>query len=213
MTKRVVSIDSDGHRVRVLRQRDSLATEHLSLVDGIARGIHRRLPPSFALADLVGTGSLALVRAATRFRPDAHPGVPFAGWARLKIRGAILDSVRRGRYADATMAQLWEERHPFIEGFEGLRRSTIGSLAARLHARATPAFDVVEAIDAARIRRRVEAAIALLPRRQQRVLHAYYSTDEPTLAEVGRRLRIGPGSAEGLHRRAIGTLRVRLKAA
>jgi RNA polymerase sigma factor (sigma-70 family) len=44
--------------------------------------------------DAVGAGSLALVEAARRFDPAL--GVPFAGFAFLRVRGALADACRAG---------------------------------------------------------------------------------------------------------------------
>jgi RNA polymerase sigma factor (sigma-70 family) len=43
--------------------------------------------------ELVGAGQLALVKAVRKFDPDL--GVPLEAWVRCKVRGAMLDSVRR----------------------------------------------------------------------------------------------------------------------
>lgn len=45
---------------------------------------------------LQGAGNLALVEAAIRYDPTL--GVPFHKWAFIRIRGAIIDEARRGRF-------------------------------------------------------------------------------------------------------------------
>jgi DNA-directed RNA polymerase specialized sigma subunit len=62
------------------------------LVEPIARATRRSLPPSYELDDLIQAGYLGLLSAASSYRDC---GFPFKSWARLKIRGAILDYVRR----------------------------------------------------------------------------------------------------------------------
>ena len=65
---------------------------HLPMVHRIARSLSRRLPPADRLDDLVAAGSLGLVEAAARF--DEHRGVGFEAFALLRVRGAMLDSLR-----------------------------------------------------------------------------------------------------------------------
>lgn len=103
---RVVSIDSGGHRQRVLARRDELVETHLFLVPPIAARIKLSLPPSFDLEDLEAAGYLGLIHVATRYRPCVHGHAPFAAFARPRIRGAILDSVRRSNYDHATRPPL-----------------------------------------------------------------------------------------------------------
>ena len=58
----------------------------------IARSIIRRLPASVQLDDLIQAGSLGLIDAARRFGPQRN--LPFAQYARIRITGAIFDSLR-----------------------------------------------------------------------------------------------------------------------
>lgn len=77
--------------------RNALIESHLPLVSGIARRLHRSLPPWVQLDDMIQVGRLALVEAAERFEP--RRGVTFAIFARYRIRGAIIDHLRtRCRY-------------------------------------------------------------------------------------------------------------------
>jgi RNA polymerase sigma factor (sigma-70 family) len=101
-TRPASRINAHGHAQRARSRRDALVEAHLPLVRQIAQSVSRSLPPSFDLDDLVAEGNLALLQCATRFRPDAHGNPPFAAYARNRIRGAILDSVRRRHYLEAT---------------------------------------------------------------------------------------------------------------
>lgn len=188
----VVSIDFGGHRARVLARRDDLIQAHLGLVEQIARQVGAHLPPSFDLDDLVGVGNEALTRAAVRYRPSQHGSAPFSAYARLVVRGAMLDSVRGKRYRENTTEPLPVDR---VERIPPARE-----LAA----------DV--AIDSARLRRRVEAAIELLPPQQRSVLSLYYGPSEPSLAEVGRRMGISRSRAQQVHSAAVDRMRELLRA-
>ncbi|MCU1279227.1 MAG: polymerase, sigma 28 subunit, SigD/FliA/WhiG, partial [bacterium] len=64
----------------------------MGLVRQIAASVARRLPSHVDRDELVSLGALGWVEARTRF--DATRGVPFAGFAATRIRGAILDGLR-----------------------------------------------------------------------------------------------------------------------
>ena len=66
--------------------------EQLSHVRGIARHIHERLPRHIPLEDLVNAGVVGLIDAIHKF--DAGKHVQFRSYAKFRIRGAILDSLR-----------------------------------------------------------------------------------------------------------------------
>jgi RNA polymerase sigma factor (sigma-70 family) len=187
----VVSISSGDHRQRVLARRDALVVEHIALVPPIARRIHATLPPSFDLDDLIGAGNFALVRAATRYRPQEHGGTPFEAYARRAIEGAIKDTFRRNKFDEQTRPGLnnviempTPKRIPAIEARIDLARR-FASLRAHVTACLTP----------------VQAA----------VVDEYYSPGMPDLPAVARALGITRVQAEKAHASAIRTLRERMK--
>ena len=74
------------------RARDERIEAHLDLVKSMAGEIGGRpLGRGIDLDDLVGYGRIGLVEAATRFE---ERGVPFSAFARPRIYGAIVDSIR-----------------------------------------------------------------------------------------------------------------------
>jgi RNA polymerase sigma factor for flagellar operon FliA len=72
--------------------RNRLVMEHVQLVRTVACRLAYRLPASVELSELIGVGTLALVDAAGRYRPSL--GVPFEAFARQRVHGAMLDSLR-----------------------------------------------------------------------------------------------------------------------
>src|ERR1035437_8316817 len=98
----VICIETGLHRKRVLEARNALVEAHMHLVPDIAGRIREGLPPSFDLDDPISEGNIGLIQAATRYPPDSHNRKPFSAFARPRIRGAIIDSVRRRRYTDNT---------------------------------------------------------------------------------------------------------------
>jgi len=67
-------------------------SEHLPIVQLIARRIHERLPQHVPIEDLYSAGVLGLLDAFGRFNPSKQ--VLFRTYAQFRIRGAILDSLR-----------------------------------------------------------------------------------------------------------------------
>ena len=73
-------------------ERDRLLKEQLPAVSYIARRIHNRLPRHISLEDLVHSGVLGLIDAVHKYDPGRN--VQFKSYAKFRIRGAILDSLR-----------------------------------------------------------------------------------------------------------------------
>jgi RNA polymerase sigma factor for flagellar operon FliA len=65
----------------------------LDLVDIVARQMGRRIAAAVTLDDLRSFGREGLLHAARSF--DESRGVPFRRWANVRIRGAMIDGVRK----------------------------------------------------------------------------------------------------------------------
>lgn len=73
-------------------ERDRMLMENLPQVNYIARRIHDRLPSHVLLEDLVHAGIVGLLEAIRNFDPSRN--VKIKTYAKLRIEGAILDSLR-----------------------------------------------------------------------------------------------------------------------
>ncbi|HEY6769653.1 MAG TPA: FliA/WhiG family RNA polymerase sigma factor [Candidatus Sulfotelmatobacter sp.] len=73
-------------------ERDRILLEQLPQVRYLARRIHERLPRHVPLEDLVHAGVIGLIDALSKFDRSKH--VQFSSYAKFRIRGAILDSLR-----------------------------------------------------------------------------------------------------------------------
>ena len=71
---------------------DALLLQQLPQVKYIARRIHERLPKHVPFDDLVHAGIVGLIDAMHKF--DTGKNVQFSSYAKFRIRGAILDSLR-----------------------------------------------------------------------------------------------------------------------
>jgi len=73
--------------------RDEIIVGHLPLVRAIANRVRESLPVQVELDDLVHAGVLGLVDAIAKYAPEKN--VAFHLYAKHRIRGAILDSLRQ----------------------------------------------------------------------------------------------------------------------
>jgi RNA polymerase sigma factor FliA len=80
---------------------NTLAETHLHLVDHVVHQLAARFPRHVDRDELRGAGASGLVDAAHRY--DASTGVPFARYASIRIRGAILDATRSRDWATRRM--------------------------------------------------------------------------------------------------------------
>jgi RNA polymerase sigma factor for flagellar operon FliA len=72
---------------------EALILEHLGMVKRIAVHLKARIPPFMEVDELVQVGMIGLIEAARAF--DATKGVAFESYAHNRIRGAMIDEVRR----------------------------------------------------------------------------------------------------------------------
>lgn len=189
--RRAVPIDSGGRRERVLAARDALVTEHMHLVPPIAARVKMRLPDCFDVEDLEGAGYFGLIRAATRYRPRKHGGTPFSAFARIRIHGAMLDSVRRKHWDEATVLSL---------------DAMDESFGRRVEPSFTPTVDAD--IDEQRQRKTLAVAIARLSDDQREIVEGF--CQEQTAATIGAALGLAEWRVEREQAAAIAELRRRL---
>lgn len=74
-------------------ERDQLLQQHFGLVHHVARKMQKHLSTEASLDDLVSAGSVGLLSAADNFDPSR--GLAFSTFALPRIRGAILDDLRK----------------------------------------------------------------------------------------------------------------------
>ncbi len=72
---------------------DELVTKHAPLVKRIAYHLMSRLPPSVQADDLIQAGMIGLLEAAKNY--DSSQGASFETYAGIRVRGAMLDEIRR----------------------------------------------------------------------------------------------------------------------
>lgn len=76
---------------------DDMVTLHAPLVKRIAHHLLMRMPSSVQLDDLIQSGMIGLLEASRKY--DVSKGASFETYAGIRIRGAMLDEIRRGDWA------------------------------------------------------------------------------------------------------------------
>ena len=181
----------------------------------LATAMARRMRvPTNALTgrdDLESAALVGLIDAVDRYDPKR--GVPFEGYAGLRIRGAVLDELRR--VDDHTRDQrrrartVADDTDPEIGAF----RVTLSlDLLLESGDRDWAAEDLTDdRYESQDLRGRVESALRCLPPRQRELLARYYG-DALTLRQSAVRMGISEARACQLHGRAILNLRRELAA-
>ncbi len=195
---------------------DDQVNQHLAFVRRVVARMARRLPSHVQLDDLMGAGVVGLLEALDRY--DSSRASDFHTFAEFRVKGAILDELRRrdimardARLAAKRFERAIEEltqrlgRAPEEEEIAAALDMSVAEYRAKLH-KLTPVrvFSLDDALPGglrdgaagpfeqtarAELRRRLAEAIAELGERQQQVLQLYYF-EELTLREVGRVLGV-----------------------
>ena len=80
-----------------VQNQELIVRQHASLVKRIALHLLARLPDNIQLDDLYQAGMMGLLEATNKF--DGSKGASFETYAGIRIRGAIIDEVRRGDWS------------------------------------------------------------------------------------------------------------------
>ena len=186
--------------------RCALIERYAPLATAVAR---RMRVPTGALVgrdDLESAALVGLIDAVDRYDPAR--GIPFEGYASRRIRGAVIDELRRvdeRSRADRRRARLGDpDADPEIGAFRlTLSLDLLMQSGERDWAADEASEDRYEAED---LRMRVESALRCLPPRQREVLARYYG-ESLTLRESAAKMGISEARACQLHGRAILNLR------
>lgn len=95
---------------------NSLAAEHLDLVQQIVNQVAMRYPRHVDRNELWSAGATGLVEASRSYDPDT--GIPFPRYASIRIRGSIIDSTRKRDWAVRSLRRRMREMHEAEDRFE-----------------------------------------------------------------------------------------------
>ncbi len=95
---------------------NDLITNNVSLVKRIAHHLSARLPDSVDLDDLMQAGMIGLLEAASNF--DSSKGASFDTYAGIRIRGSMLDEVRKQDWTPRSVYRKQREVSAMIQSIE-----------------------------------------------------------------------------------------------
>ena len=213
---------------------DQLVDDFLYLVKKIAYHIAARLPANIEVDDLIQVGLMGLLDAANNYSPTL--GASFETYASLRIRGSIIDELRRNDWIPRSVQQKSRRLAKAIQALEGtlkrapsdteiarhmsldlntyyemLRDSAMGRVtpidADEIH---TDDHNPQKNIESEGLKRDVAAKIEALPEREKLVMSLYYER-ELNLKEIGQVLNVSESRVSQIHSQAIARLRSQLQ--
>ena len=104
---------SSGGKQTLSSEKQLLVTSNLALVGYVVSGLAMKLPTHIDRDELRSAGLEGLVQAAHSFAEDR--GVPFRHFAALRIRGAIMDALRRNDWASRSVRQAGRVREQAVD--------------------------------------------------------------------------------------------------
>lgn len=129
---------------RLARSQESVVKTHVGLVKRIASHLMMKLPQSIQHDDLIQSGMLGLLEAARHY--DESKGASFETYASIRIRGNMLDEVRRAGWIPRSVyknSRLIAEAVKNVENRLG-RESTDSEIAEELKLNMDEYFDLVQ---------------------------------------------------------------------
>lgn len=220
-----------------LCEREARVRALLPLVRSIARRVQRMVPGA-DLDDLIGDGSIGLIRAVDSYDPSRGPSLAqyagrvvaramLNGFRRLdpvseRVRREIRDAERErfalaGERGELPSQSEMQARRPALRRAQAHAQrysplSLDGPLPAGERLAEDWSDDPAAIVGEAARREQIRRAVNSLPARERDVLALHYYGEE-SLHAVGRRLAVSPQRASQLHLAALRRLRVMLDAA
>jgi RNA polymerase sigma factor for flagellar operon FliA len=217
--------------------RDRLICDHTDAARRIALRMARKVPDWIQRDDLIAAGMIGLIEAADRY--DESRQEPFLSFAEHRIRGAVLDELRRGDIMPRRVRQLARKVAEAIRALEGSEgqaptdqrvATALGvsledyraGISQLVHVEIAP-LDGEEAhlvaedrapdveVDHRQTLDRVRIALESLEQRDVTILGLHY-VEDLTYQEISETLRITPSRVCQLLWRAVGRLRAQLGA-
>jgi RNA polymerase sigma factor for flagellar operon FliA len=112
----MVTIASTPPPSRLSTEGERLVHDHLGVVEAMVVQVGRRLPLHVDRDDLYGAGAVALVDAGRTFDPGR--GVEFPAFAAKRVRGAMLDELRRWDWVTRSVRTRHRRRTCAVEALE-----------------------------------------------------------------------------------------------
>ena len=216
-------------------QQERIVRHYAPKIRFLALRLKARLPRSIELGELISAGTLGLMEALGKFRPQF--GIKFETYAETRIRGAMLDELRRmdwfprslrqrvrvldeairkaehelGRQPseDELCAMTGLAPHEVRQALEALQNQlwvSLDSIQDTVSADGAPAMEPYAATAMRELVERVTPLIDTLTGREKLVLSLYY-TEELNMRETAEIMQITEGRVSQLHSQALARLR------
>ncbi|MCC6427097.1 MAG: sigma-70 family RNA polymerase sigma factor [Phycisphaerales bacterium] len=204
----------------------TLIEENLDYVKALARELHQRIGGTVEYDELVALGNQGLVEAARAFDP-IH-GASFRTYAYYRIRGTIIDAMRRMSWSRTSRATARDEelRDSAMrdaagladseadigrledEFCRGIRRLAIIHVVADLHDREdVPVADAdVDPVERAELHARLVRALAQLEPTERELITSLY-LDCKSMTEYAKELGVNKSTVTRRHAEAIESLK------
>lgn len=217
---------------------NQLVKKHFSLVKRIAQHMLVKLSNCVQLDDLIQSGMIGLLEAAKNY--NTEKGASFETYASIRIRGSMLDEVRKGDWAPRSVhrntrrlaeviQQLRQEsgRDPqgkevahtlnmSLDEYHRLVQETMSSKMFYFSTEGVNEENIVgmsspfDKLQKEDFKQCLSRGIESLNEREQRVLNLYYN-EEFNLREVGEKLGVSESRISQIHAQAVAKLQTRLK--
>ena len=209
-------------------EQESVVRHYAPKIRFLALRLKAKLPRSIELGELISSGTLGLMEALGKFRPQL--GIRFETYAESRIKGAMLDELRRldwfPRVLDEAMRKVEHEQgrqatedelqkitgldmRDVRQGLEALQNQLWISLDAIQDTISGEGPEGGEPFRSTALQELIERVAPLIDRltpREKLVLSLYY-TDELNMRETAEVMGITEGRVSQLHSQALSRLR------
>jgi len=216
---------------------DKLVQQHALLVKRIASHLMLKLPDTVQMDDLIQAGLIGLLDAARHYRETG--GASFETYAGIRIRGAILDEIRKNNWAPRSVYRKARMISGAVRELENQlgRSANDQEIAKALNVsighyhqllsdsnshilfsfenslerdQATDSEGPLGQVEKQAFRNALAEKIKTLPNREQTILSLYYEA-ELTLREIGEIMGVSESRVSQIHAQAAHRLRARLQ--
>ncbi|MFT7472300.1 MAG: RNA polymerase sigma factor for flagellar operon FliA [Kiritimatiellia bacterium] len=218
--------------------RNALFENHLPLVKIIAHHVSLRLPPGKSVDDLIQVGMIGLLEASRAY--EGNKGAEFKSYASIRIRGAILDELRRDSWMPRSVQQKSRQLSQAIKTVENRtgETATDREIAMELGVSITEYAEMLETVAGCTVfsledqteildpgqdadlpltmvedestRKALAAVIENLPKQEQMVVVLYYNKGL-NLREISEVLNVSESRVCQVHSQAVGRIRTRMR--
>jgi RNA polymerase sigma factor for flagellar operon FliA len=218
--------------------RNALFENHLPLVKIIAHHVSLRLPPGKSVDDLIQVGMIGLLEASRAY--EGNKGAEFKSYASIRIRGAILDELRRDSWMPRSVQQKSRQLSLAIKAVENRtgETATDREIAMELRVSITEYAEMLETVAGCTVfsledqtdildpgqdadlpltkveddstRKALAAVIESLPKQEQMVVVLYYNKGL-NLREISEVLNVSESRVCQVHSQAVGRIRTRMR--